>query len=110
MIKKGDKTMQKEFEQWLLKNNYKPSTSIDYAKRIERLVRTQKYTWDGLIKNIANIVPEYEKGGKKHQKLGKISHSSYLASIRLFQKFITETGAKTAEVKKDTNTTKEAKK
>ncbi|MFV0626862.1 MAG: hypothetical protein ACK5N8_05905 [Alphaproteobacteria bacterium] len=96
--------MQKEFEQWLLKNDYKPSTSLDYAKRIERLVRTQKYTWEGLIKNIAYVVPEYEKGGKKHQKLGKISHSSYLASIRLFQKFITETGAKTTEVKKDTNT------
>ena len=36
--------MLKEFENWLLNNNYRPTTAFDYQGRIERLCRKEGYT------------------------------------------------------------------
>ena len=36
--------MLKNFENWLLENNYSASTSADYMGRIERLCRKEEFT------------------------------------------------------------------
>lgn len=56
--------MLKNFENWLLQQKYSALTAADYMGRIERLCRKNKYTLEHLIKNISNILPEYEKNGK----------------------------------------------
>ena len=61
--------MLKNFENWLLEQKYSVLTSSDYTGRIERLCRNNKYTVEHLIKNISVILPEYEKNGKKQQRL-----------------------------------------
>lgn len=70
-----------EFKSYLAAQGYKDGTVLDYYLRIERLIRTQKYTWESLTKNIATILPEYERGGEK-QSLGKRSHNSVRCSLR----------------------------
>ncbi len=60
--------MLKQFENWLLQQKYSALTSSDYTGRIERLCRNNKYTLEHLIKNISNILPEYEKNGKWQEK------------------------------------------
>ena len=69
--------MLNEFKSYLLSQKYKPLTAEDYRGRIERLLIKEKMTLEHLIKNIAAILPEYEKTGKKHA-YGKRSHSSVL--------------------------------
>ena len=80
--------MLKNFENWLLENEYSELTSADYAGRIERLCRN-KYTLEHLVKKISVILPEYEKNGKKHS-YGKRSHYSVLNALKRFQKFLVE--------------------
>ena len=81
--------MLKNFENWLLEQNYSALTSSDYSGRIERLCRKNKYTLEHLIKNISNILPEYEKNGQKHS-YGKRSHYSVLNALKRFQTFLIE--------------------
>lgn len=47
--------MLKNFENWLLENNYSASTSADYMGRIERLCRKEEFTLAYLVENIASI-------------------------------------------------------
>ena len=48
--------MLKNFENWLLENKYSELTSADYAGRIERLCRVEKFTLAHLVENIASIL------------------------------------------------------
>lgn len=48
--------MLKKFENWLLNNNYRPTTAFDYQGRIERLCRKEGYTLSHLVENIALIL------------------------------------------------------
>lgn len=79
--------MLKSFENWLLAQNYKPTTASDYQGRIERLCRTEKITLDHLMNNIAAILPEYERTGPK-SSYGKRSHTSVRQALRRFQMFL----------------------
>ena len=46
--------MLKQFENWLLEQNYKPATALDYMGRIERLCRAEKITLSHLVENITS--------------------------------------------------------
>ena len=52
--------MLQNFENWLLEQNYKPSTAFDYMGRIERLCRKEEFTLAYLVENITSILPQYE--------------------------------------------------
>lgn len=80
--------MLKQFENWLLEQNYKPTTAVDYHGRIERLCRKEEFTLAYLMENIASILPEYESSGKK-SSYGKRSHTSVRQALRRFQMFLT---------------------
>ena len=57
--------MLKNFENWLLENKYSALTATDYAGRIERLCRVEKFTLAHLVENISSILPQYETAGEK---------------------------------------------
>lgn len=79
--------MLKNFENWLLQNNYKPTTAADYMGRIERLCRKEEFTLAHLVENISSILPQYETAGEK-SSYGKRSHTSVRQALRKFQMFI----------------------
>ena len=81
--------MQKQFEQYLQSKNYKPTTSIDYPARLERLCRKEKISYEYLAQNLNEIMPQYEKTGKK-SSYGKRSHSSVINALRRFAEFLSE--------------------
>lgn len=79
--------MLKNFENWLLQNNYKPTTAADYMGRIERLCRNEQFTLAHLVENIAFILPQYETAGEK-SSYGKRSHTSVRQALRRFKMFL----------------------
>ncbi len=79
--------MLKNFETWLLQNNYKPTTAADYMGRIERLCRNEQFTLAHLVENIASILPQYEITGEK-SSYGKRSHTSVRQALRKFKMFL----------------------
>lgn len=79
--------MLKNFENWLLQNNYKPTTAADYMGRIERLCRKEEFTLAHLVENIASILPQYETAGEK-SSYGKRSHTSVRQALRKFKMFL----------------------
>ena len=79
--------MLKNFENWLLQNNYKPTTAADYMGRIERLCRNEQFTLAHLVENIASILPQYETAGEK-SSYGKRSHTSVRQALRKFKMFL----------------------
>ena len=79
--------MLKEFESWLLEQNYKPTTAVDYHGRIERLCRKEEFTLAYLMENIASILPQYETTGEK-SSYGKRSHTSVRQALRKFKMFL----------------------
>ena len=81
--------MQKQFEEYLLAKNYSSLTSIDYPARLERLCRKEKISYELLAQNLADIMPQYEKTGKK-SSYGRRSHSSVLNALRRFAEFLAE--------------------
>ncbi|MCQ2965636.1 MAG: hypothetical protein MJ250_02720 [Alphaproteobacteria bacterium] len=81
--------MLNSFKNWLLENNYKPSTALDYEMRIERLCRNESITLEHLAQNIAEILPLYENTGEK-SSYGKRSHTSVKQALRRFKTFLTE--------------------
>ena len=85
--------MLKNFENWLLAQNYSASTSADYMGRVERLCRKEGYTLAHLVENIASeniasILPQYEITGEK-SSYGKRSHTSVRQALRRFKMFLT---------------------
>ena len=79
--------MLKNFENWLLQNNYKPTTAADYMGRIERLCRNEQFTLAHLVENITSILPQYEITGEK-SSYGKRSHTSVRQALRKFKMFL----------------------
>lgn len=79
--------MLKEFENWLLEQNYKPTTAVDYHGRIERLCRKEEFTLAHLVENISSILPQYETTGEK-SSYGKRSHTSVRQALRRFKMFL----------------------
>ena len=79
--------MQKQFEEYLQSKNYRPTTSIDYPARLERLCRKEKISYEHLAQHLAEIMPQYEKTGEK-SSYGKRSHTSVRQALRKFQMFI----------------------
>ena len=79
--------MLKNFENWLLQNNYKPTTAADYMGRIERLCRNEQFTLAHLVDNITSILPQYEITGEK-SSYGKRSHTSVRQALRKFKMFL----------------------
>ncbi len=83
--------MLKQFENWLLENNYSTLTAIDYVGRIERLCRKEeKFSLSYLVEHIEKILPEYESQGKK-ASYGKKSHTSVKQALRRFYRFLNAT-------------------
>lgn len=80
--------MLKDFENWLLKQNYSANTSVDYVGRIERLCRKEGYTLAHLVENLSSILPEYETAGEK-SSYGRRSHTSVRQALRRFKMFLT---------------------
>ena len=75
--------MLKNFENWLLQNNYKPTTAADYMGRIERLCRNEQFTLAYLVENLSSIETTGEKSC-----YGKRSHTSVRQALRRFQMFL----------------------
>lgn len=82
--------MLKEFENWLLAQNYKPTTAVDYHGRIERLCRKEEFTLAYLMENISSILPQYETTGEK-SSYGKRSHTSVRQALKRFKMFLSAT-------------------
>ena len=85
--RKAELSVAAQFENWLLNNNYRPTTAFDYQGRIERLCRKEGYTLSHLAENIASILPEYEINGKQ-SAYGKRSHTSVRQALRRFKMFL----------------------
>lgn len=85
--------MQKQFEEYLQAKNYSNLTSIDYTARLERLCRKEKFSYEHLAQHIAEIMPQYERDGKK-SSYGKRSHSSVINALRRFAEFLSEANIK----------------
>ena len=85
--------MQMLFEAWLLDNNYKPTTAVDYPDRLRRLCEREKISYEHLAQHIYQIMPEYENTGKK-SSYGKRSHCSVLNALRRFAEFLSEANIK----------------
>ena len=79
--------MLKNFENWLLEQNYSASTSADYMGRIERLCRNEQFTLAYLVENLSSILPQYETTGEK-SSYGKRSHTSVRQALRRFKMFL----------------------
>ena len=85
--------MQKQFEEYLQSKNYRPTTSIDYSARLERLCRKEKISYEHLAQHIYEIMPQYENTGKK-SSYGKRSHSSVINALRRFAEFLSDCNIK----------------
>ena len=81
--------MQMLFEAWLLDNNYKPTTAVDYPDRLRRLCAREKISYEYLAQHLAEIMPQFERTGKK-ASYGKRSHSSVINALRRFSEFLNE--------------------
>ncbi len=79
--------MLKQFENWLLEQNYKPTTALDYHGRIEGLCRKEKFSLAYLVENISSILPQYETASEK-SSYGKRSHTSVRQALRKFKMFL----------------------
>lgn len=66
--------MQKQFEQYLQSKNYSATTAIDYPARLERLCKKEKFSYEHLAQHLNEIMPQYEKTGKKSSYGKKVIH------------------------------------
>ena len=85
--------MQKQFEEYLQSKTYRPTTSIDYPARLERLCRKEKISYEHLAQHLAEIMPQYERTGNK-SSYGKRSHSSVINALRRFAEFLSDCNIK----------------
>ena len=92
-IYERNKTMQKQFEEYLLAKNYRPTACVDYPARLERLCRKEKISYEHLAQHLNEIMPQCEKTGKK-SSYGKRSHSSVINALRRFAEFLSDCNIK----------------
>ena len=90
--------MQKQFEEYLQSKNYRPTTSIDYPARLERLCRKEKIYYEHLAQHLPEIMPQYERTGNK-SSYGKRSHFSVINALRRFSEFLNETSIQAESAK-----------
>ena len=88
-----DSEIKKQFYDFLVKSGYReytpmgnPSTVYDYLKRIEKVCKWEKLSWEILIKYILFILPTYDKGGPK-EDFGNKSHRAFINALKRFQEF-----------------------
>ena len=86
--------MKKQFEQYLIDNNYKqftpsgnPSTVYDYIKRIDKDCEWEQCSWPELAGKIDSAVKSYDAGGAK-EELGHKSHNAVICALRVFKSFV----------------------
>ena len=85
--------MQMLFEAWLLDNNYKPTTAVDYPDRLRRLCAREKISYEYLAEHLSEIIPQYDKMGK-NSSYGHRSHSSVINALRRFAVFLSDCNIK----------------
>ena len=64
--------MQKQFEEYLLAKNYRPTTAVDYPDRLRRLCAREKISYEYLAEHLSEIIPQYGKTGQ-NSSYAKIS-------------------------------------
>ena len=81
--------MQKQFEEYLQSKTYRPTTSIDYPARLERLCRKEKISYEHLAQHLAEIMPQYERTGNKSSYLSLNSLlKSKVKGLRFINSFV----------------------
>lgn len=88
--------MQMLFEAWLLDNNYKPTTAVDYPDRLRRLCIREKISYEYLAKHLSEIMARYQKG-EKEAGYAKTSHYSVWNALRRFKEFLAELDVESAD-------------
>ncbi len=87
--------MQMLFEAWLLDNNYKPTTAVDYPDRLRRLCAREKISYEYLAEHLSEIIPQYDKIGRK-SSYAKTSHYSVWNALCRFKEFLAELDVESA--------------
>ena len=85
--------MLEKFQKFLVQKGYKelsvcgnPSTAIDYAWRISKIIEREGITLDTLSVNISKYLELYGRNGEKWS-IGKRSHESYYNALMQFKKW-----------------------
>lgn len=86
--------MLNQFQAYLVARGYKefsvcgnPSTAIDYAWRISKIIEREGITLETLSTNISKYLELYGMNGEKWT-IGRKSHQSYFQALRQFRKFV----------------------
>ncbi|HJA77578.1 MAG TPA: hypothetical protein H9774_12115 [Candidatus Desulfovibrio gallistercoris] len=86
--------MKEAFKKYLIDRGYKyvtpsgnPSTVDDYCNRVDRITAEENLTWQELAERIDDILPYYDKGGRK-QYIGEKSHRSFINALKRFSEFV----------------------
>ena len=85
--------MQMLFEAWLLDNNYKPTTAVDYPNRVRLVCEREKISYEYLAKHLSEIMTRYQTGGKE-AGYGRTSHYSVWNALRRFKEFLSDSSIK----------------
>lgn len=78
------------FEAWLLDNNYKPTTAVDYTNRVRLVCEREKISYEYLAEHLSEIIPQYDKTGRK-SSYAKTSHYSVWNALCRFKEFLAAT-------------------
>lgn len=84
------------FEAWLLDNNYKPTTAVDYTNRVRLVCEREKISYEYLAEHLSEIIPQYDKTGRK-SSYAKTSHYSVWNALCRFKEFLAELSVKSAD-------------
>ena len=87
--------MQMLFEAWLLDNNYKPTTTVDYTNRVRLVCEREKISYEYLAEHLSEIIPQYDKTGRK-SSYAKTSHYSVWNALCRFKEFLAELSIESA--------------
>ena len=85
--------MQMLFEAWLLDNNYKPTTAVDYPNRVRLVCQREKISYEYLAQHLSEIMVRYQAGGKE-AGYAKTSHYSVWNALRRFKEFLSDSYTK----------------
>lgn len=88
--------MQMLFEAWLLDNNYKPTTAVDYTNRVRLVCEREKISYEYLAEHLSEIIPQYDKTGKS-SSYAKTSHYSVWNALCRFKEFLGELSVESAD-------------
>lgn len=83
------------FEAWLLDNNYKTTTAVDYTNRVRLVCEREKISYEYLAEHLSEIIPQYDKTGRK-SSYAKTSHYSVWNALCRFKEFLGELSIESA--------------